>query len=76
VSVPFWIHLSLVDDCRRNTDRALDASWDQARDYGRTVIQFSDTLAGVLLQTQEPATRGREACCTRQAQERLPAVVA
>jgi predicted ATPase len=32
MSVPFWIRLSLVDNCRRNTDRALDASWDQARD--------------------------------------------
>jgi predicted ATPase/DNA-binding winged helix-turn-helix (wHTH) protein len=76
VCAPFCNHRSLVDDCRRNTDRALDASWDQARDNGRTVIKLSDTFAGALLQTQGPATRGLEACCTRQAQERLPAVVA
>jgi predicted ATPase len=32
ISLSFWIHLSLVDECRRNADRALDASWDQPRD--------------------------------------------
>ena len=58
VSVPFWIHLSLVDECRRNTDRALDASWDQARDNGRTVMKLSDAPAGVLLQTQGHSRAG------------------
>jgi predicted ATPase/DNA-binding winged helix-turn-helix (wHTH) protein len=35
MSGPSWIHLSLVDECRHKTDRALDASWDQACDNGR-----------------------------------------
>jgi predicted ATPase/DNA-binding winged helix-turn-helix (wHTH) protein len=61
VSVPFWIHLSLVDECRRNADRALNTSWDQARDNGRTLMKLSAALAGVLLQPQGPATRGLEA---------------
>jgi predicted ATPase len=26
-SGPFWIRLPLVDECRRNTDRVLEASW-------------------------------------------------
>jgi predicted ATPase/DNA-binding winged helix-turn-helix (wHTH) protein len=42
VSAPFWIHLSFVDECRRNTDRALDVSWDQARDNGGPVMELSD----------------------------------
>jgi len=37
VSGPIWIHLHLVDGCRQKTDRALYASWDQARDNSRTV---------------------------------------
>jgi predicted ATPase len=61
VSVQFWNHLSLLDECQRNTDRALDASWDQTCDTGRTVMKLSDALAGVLRQTQGPASREQEA---------------
>jgi predicted ATPase/DNA-binding winged helix-turn-helix (wHTH) protein len=61
VSVPFWIRLFLVDERRRNMDRALNASWDRACDGGRTEIKLSNALAGVLLQTQGPAARGLEA---------------
>jgi predicted ATPase/DNA-binding winged helix-turn-helix (wHTH) protein len=50
-SVPFWIHLSLVDECRRNRDRALDPSWDLTCDGGRTEMKLSDALAGFVLQT-------------------------
>jgi predicted ATPase/DNA-binding winged helix-turn-helix (wHTH) protein len=60
VSVPFWIHLSLVDDRLRNMDRAPDASWDRAFDGGRTGMKLSDALASALLQTQGPAARGLE----------------
>lgn len=40
VSVPFWIHLSLVDRCRHNTDRALRASSKQALGISRDTLQF------------------------------------
>jgi hypothetical protein len=61
VSVPFWIHLSLVDECRRNADRALDASWDQPRDNVRTEMKLSNALAGVLLQMQGPPAHALKA---------------
>ncbi|MBV8967489.1 MAG: hypothetical protein JO331_00300 [Verrucomicrobia bacterium] len=61
VSVPLWIHLGLIDECRRNMDRALVASWDRASDRGRTEMKLLNALAGALLQTHGPAARGQEA---------------
>ena len=71
ISLSFWIHLSLVDECRPNADRALDASWDQPRDNVRTEMKLSNALAGVLLQMQGPPAHGLEALKAAEIAKRL-----
>lgn len=61
VSVPLWIHLSLVDECRRQMERALDASWDRGADNGRIEMKLSAALGTALLQTRGPQPRAKEA---------------
>ncbi|GLK79109.1 ATP-binding protein [Methylopila turkensis] len=60
-SIPIWTARSLVDECRRHMERALDARWPRDHDDGATEMKLSFALGSTLLQTQGPTQRALDA---------------